>query len=187
MYKCYNIYLYGVQYKMYIATLSAVWYNVGKGGDIVEPKTTKAQQRATAKYKRENYDNLHILVPKGQKDQIKNKAAEAGESLNAYACRAILAQMEGQQSTGNSGEGQQEAQEGACNAFAVSLPSETYKAATEAAEMAGEDLAQFVARAIAAQADMDRKDRSREQRARDLAAKVDQAADDQPVIFTGGL
>lgn len=153
----------------------------------MEPKTTKAQQRATAKYKRENYDNLHILVPKGQKEQIKAMAAEAGESLNAYACRAIMAQMEAQQGARNSGEGRQDAREGACNAFAVSLPSGTYEDATEAAEMAGEDLVRFIARAIAAQADRDRKDRSREQRARDLAAKVGQTGDDQPAVFTGGL
>lgn len=153
----------------------------------MEPKTTKAQQRATAKYKRENYDNLHILVPKGQKEQIKARAAEAGESLNAYACRAILTQMEAQQGARNSGEGHQDALEGACNAFAVSLPFGAYKEATEAAEMAGEDLARFVVRAITAQADRDRKDRSREQRTRDLPAKGGQTGDDQPTSEYGGL
>lgn len=152
----------------------------------MEPKTTKAQQRATAKYKRENYDNLHILVPKGQKDQIKAKAVEAGESLNAYACRAILAQMEGQEAPQNCNRAMQEAAEGPCGAFQVSVPSEAYKEATEAAEKAGEDLQGFVVRAISTQANKDRKDRSLERRAKDLATKVAQAPQGEPAPFTSG-
>lgn len=50
---------------------------------------TKAQQRAVAKYKKENYDRAEILLPKGRKDEIKAHAAAKGESLNAFITRAI--------------------------------------------------------------------------------------------------
>ena len=55
---------------------------------------TKAQQRATAKYRAANYDQLKIEVKKGQKVDLKAHAAEMGESLNGFVNRAIREAME---------------------------------------------------------------------------------------------
>lgn len=49
----------------------------------------KASTRAKNKYNAANYDNLRILVPKGQKEKIKAHAAERGESINGFVNRAI--------------------------------------------------------------------------------------------------
>lgn len=51
--------------------------------------TTKAGQRAVAKYMKNNYDEIKIRVPKGKKDKIKAHATERGESLNGFVNRAI--------------------------------------------------------------------------------------------------
>lgn len=50
---------------------------------------SKAQQKAVAKYMRENYDEIKIRVEKGQKDIIKGHAESKGESLNGFINRAI--------------------------------------------------------------------------------------------------
>lgn len=50
---------------------------------------SKAQQKAVAKYMKNNYDELKIRVSKGNKDIIKAHAAEQGESLNGFVNRAI--------------------------------------------------------------------------------------------------
>ena len=55
---------------------------------------TKAQQKATAKYRKENYDQLKIEVYKGKKAIIQGIAQTKGVSLNAYVNRAIDNQME---------------------------------------------------------------------------------------------
>ncbi len=49
----------------------------------------KASTRAKNKYNAANYDNLRILVPKGQKEKIKAHAAKRGESINGFVNRAI--------------------------------------------------------------------------------------------------
>ena len=51
--------------------------------------TTKAQQKAVAKYMKENYDEIKVLVKKGRKDEIKARALAKGESVNAFINRAI--------------------------------------------------------------------------------------------------
>ena len=51
--------------------------------------TTKAQQRAVAKYMKENYDNFQLRMPKGKKCKIKTHAEQNGESLNGFINRAI--------------------------------------------------------------------------------------------------
>ena len=51
--------------------------------------TTKAQQKAVAKYMKENYDEIKILVKKGKKDEIKARALAKGESVNAFINRII--------------------------------------------------------------------------------------------------
>lgn len=50
---------------------------------------SKAQQKAVAKYMKNNYDELKIRVPKGEKEQIKAHADTQGESLNGFVKRAI--------------------------------------------------------------------------------------------------
>ena len=55
---------------------------------------SKAQQRAVAKYMRENYDDIKVRMPKGYRAEIKAHAAAYGESLNAFALRAIRETIE---------------------------------------------------------------------------------------------
>ncbi len=55
---------------------------------------SKAQQKAVSKYMKENYDEVKIRVPKGQKDTIKNHAESRGESVNGFINRAINEAME---------------------------------------------------------------------------------------------
>ncbi len=57
-------------------------------------KVSKAQQKAVAKYMKENYDELKIRTEKGQKDIIKTHAKSMGESMNQFVVRAILETME---------------------------------------------------------------------------------------------
>lgn len=55
---------------------------------------SKAQQKATAKYVKSNYDRLEVKVPKGQKEVIQAHAQERGESVNGFISRAIQEQMD---------------------------------------------------------------------------------------------
>ncbi len=55
---------------------------------------SKAQQRAVAKYMKNNYDELKVRVPKGDKDKIKAHAECKGESVNGFVKRAIDETME---------------------------------------------------------------------------------------------
>ena len=54
---------------------------------------SKAQIKATNKYNASNYDNLRIVIPKGQKATVEAAAKEAGESINQYTQKALLARM----------------------------------------------------------------------------------------------
>lgn len=56
--------------------------------------TSKAQQKATAKYMKNAYDEIKIRIPKGQKESIKTHVEQTGESLNAFIQRAIKQTME---------------------------------------------------------------------------------------------
>ena len=49
----------------------------------------KAQTRAQNKYIRNNYDRINLIMPKGDKDRIKQHADQRGESVNAFINRAI--------------------------------------------------------------------------------------------------
>lgn len=53
-----------------------------------------ARTRASNKYNAKAYDRLNIVVGKGERERIKEYAAERGESLNAYVCRLIYADMD---------------------------------------------------------------------------------------------
>ena len=108
---------------------------------------SKAQQKAVTKYVKAKYDRFGLTMPKGNLDTIKAHAESRGESTNAFIGRAIQETME--RDTG----GPQEA----TGPEVVSLPLETIKAAQEAAEAAGEDLPQFVTRAIESRAALDKR------------------------------
>ena len=113
----------------------------------------KANQRAVNKYKKINYDRIEITVPKGQRDVFQAHAVARGESTNAFIGRAITETME--RDTG----GPQEAAGAALAGGVVSLPLEAIKAAQEAAQAAGEEVPQFVARAIESRATLDKRKR----------------------------
>lgn len=54
---------------------------------------SKAQQKATAKYVKQNYDRIEVKVPKGDKEALQAHAQAQGESLNKFINRAISEQM----------------------------------------------------------------------------------------------
>lgn len=56
--------------------------------------TTKAHQKASNKYMKNHYDRVNLFVPKGQRDVFRAHAESQGESLNAFACRAMREAME---------------------------------------------------------------------------------------------
>lgn len=58
---------------------------------------SKAQQKAVAKYMKNNYDELKVRVPKGKKEQIKSAAESSGKSLNGYINEAIDEKMQAEQ------------------------------------------------------------------------------------------
>lgn len=56
-------------------------------------KYSDAQKEATARYNKKAYDRINIIVPKGQRQVIKDFAAKCGKSLNRFVCDAIAEQM----------------------------------------------------------------------------------------------
>ncbi len=55
---------------------------------------SKAQQKAVAKYMKNNYDEMKIRVQKGAKSLIEAAAKANDESINGYVKRAVKAQYE---------------------------------------------------------------------------------------------
>lgn len=53
---------------------------------------SKAQQKATAKYIKNNYDRIEIKVTKGSKSLIEAAAKSNNESINGYIKRAVRGQ-----------------------------------------------------------------------------------------------
>jgi len=53
----------------------------------------KASTRAQNKYNAKTYDRITVLVPKGKRDAVKDAANAVGESLNAFAVKAIDERM----------------------------------------------------------------------------------------------
>lgn len=56
--------------------------------------TSKAQQKATAKYMKNNYDEIKTRVPKGKKAEIQAFAERYGYSLNGFVNEAIDEKMQ---------------------------------------------------------------------------------------------
>lgn len=50
---------------------------------------SKANQKAVAKYVKNNYDDIKVRVPKGKRDIIQAHAEAMGESTNVFVQRAI--------------------------------------------------------------------------------------------------
>ena len=59
-----------------------------------ESKVSKDQQKAVAKYMKNNYDEIKVRVEKGKREIIKAAAEQAGESLNGYIKKAVDQRME---------------------------------------------------------------------------------------------
>ena len=53
----------------------------------------KKQTEWSRNYNEKAYDRLAITVPKGQKNTVEAAANAAGESVNQYTQRALLARM----------------------------------------------------------------------------------------------
>ena len=66
--------------------------------------TSKAQQKATAKYVKQNYDRIEVKVPKGRKTELQAHAAKRGESVNGFINRAIDETMERDKAAGEATE-----------------------------------------------------------------------------------
>lgn len=47
------------------------------------------QTKYQNEYKKKTYDRMELLVPKGEKAIIKEKAAEAGQSVNEFVYSAV--------------------------------------------------------------------------------------------------
>ncbi len=104
---------------------------------------SKAQQRATNKYIKANYDRMEIVVPKGRKAEIKAHATDNSESVNGFVNRAISETMErdtSQQPTG--------APVRATNPLASIITPDALKAAQMTAQENGEDVPSFMARSV---------------------------------------
>lgn len=56
--------------------------------------TSEAQIKASRKWNENNLDRIYITVKKGQKDIIKEIAAQQNLSINAYIGKAISNQIE---------------------------------------------------------------------------------------------
>lgn len=95
---------------------------------------SKAQQKAVTKYMKAKYDEIKVRVEKGQKDTIQTHAAERCESVNGFIGRAISETM-ARDSGGTASEIAGKPAESAQGGGVVSLPSEAFKAAQEAAEV----------------------------------------------------
>ena len=52
---------------------------------------SKAQQKAVAKYMKNNYDEIKIRINKGSKTPLQEAAKDKGESINGYIKNAIQA------------------------------------------------------------------------------------------------
>ena len=56
-------------------------------------KYSDAQKEATARYNKKAYDRIDVVVPKGQREVIKQFAASRGKSLNRFILDAVAKEM----------------------------------------------------------------------------------------------
>lgn len=55
---------------------------------------SKAQQKAVSKYMKENYDEIKIRIPKGQKELVQAFAKSQNKSVNSFIWDTIKEKME---------------------------------------------------------------------------------------------
>ena len=60
--------------------------------EVVKITVSKAAQRATEKYAKENYDRILVKFPKGTKEQIQ----ATGETVNGFINKAVAERLEKQ-------------------------------------------------------------------------------------------
>lgn len=106
----------------------------------------KNSYESIKRYEDKAYDKVLVRMPKGRKDEIQIFAAQTGESVNGFINRAIGEAM---------GESPQKPA-GAPQGEGTILTPAALKTAQEAAQMAGESIPAFVARAVETQAQRDR-------------------------------
>lgn len=145
-------------------------------------KYTEAQKQCARKWDAANLDRLSIALPKGSRETIKAHAAAQGESTNGFIKRAIDHEMERDLAGGPQG-----AAGVLAGAGAVALPSETVKAAQEAAQAAGEDTAQFICRAVETQVQNDIRVRLNEERQEQTTVVLVREIEDTARLVTSTL
>lgn len=60
----------------------------------------KTSNEVKRRYNNKTYDQIQVLVPKGDKDIIKAHAEKCGESVNGFIKRAIKAAMDADNASG---------------------------------------------------------------------------------------
>ena len=55
----------------------------------------KSNQRAVQRYVSKHYDRIVLTMPKGERDQIKEAASRAGDSVNGFIMAAVHEKMKG--------------------------------------------------------------------------------------------
>ena len=102
--------------------------------------TTKAQQKAVAKYMKKNYDEIKIRMSKGKKSELQEYAQEQNESLNGFINRAIgetiAKDKGGKQTSINDTE------------ITITVPQKAKDKIMDHLKLFGEDLNGFISRAI---------------------------------------
>jgi hypothetical protein len=69
------------------------------GGDMYMAPISEARKRANKNWNdanmKERYDRIQLVVPKGQREVIKDRAAALGVSVNAYILGLVAADLAG--------------------------------------------------------------------------------------------
>ena len=123
-------------------------------------KTSAAQIKAAQKWQAANVDRLSVVVPKGERDEIKAAAAAAGESVNAYIVAAIRARMGGAAPAPEIVQAAQPVQ--ATSGEGLTIPAKVARLASLASNLAGDpDALTWATRALetAASAEADAHER----------------------------
>lgn len=69
-----------------------MWYNGSR--EVNALPMSESRKRANEKYNAKAYDQVKIIVKKGEREQIKEHAASKGLSLNGYINALIDADMQ---------------------------------------------------------------------------------------------
>lgn len=117
---------------------------------------SKAQQRATNKYKKANYDRMELVVPKGKKATIQEAATAVGESVNAYINGAVDQRLDCDKAVQDAPESPPEAAGAPTEGGGTLVSPKMLEAAQDAAERTGEAVADFIRRAVETQVKRDK-------------------------------